>query len=70
MLTDDLAKLWQENETLQKLRGIKQHITGKCQNCAKLDVCRGGCRGIADSLSGKQYASDQNCKIEGGEVHG
>lgn len=70
MLTDDLAKLWKENETLQNLRGIKQHITGKCQNCAKLDVCRGGCRGIADSLSGKQYTSDPNCKLEGGEVYG
>lgn len=63
ILTDDLEKIWNENEILRKLRGIKKHVEGKCKNCIKLDVCRAGCRGIADSLSGKQYISDANCKI-------
>jgi len=63
MLTDDLEVIWNENETLRKLRGIKKQITGKCKNCPKLDVCRGGCRGIADSLAGKQYVSDANCNL-------
>ncbi|MGN1299238.1 MAG: radical SAM protein [Candidatus Scatovivens sp.] len=62
MLIDNLEKIWNENETLKKLRGIKNHIEGKCKKCPKLDVCRGGCRGISDSLNEKQYYSDINCK--------
>lgn len=64
MLTDDLEKVWNENKTLKLLRGIKNIIEGKCRNCKKLDVCRGGCRGIADSLNGSQYKSDINCQLE------
>lgn len=63
ILIDDLEKVWNESDTLKKLRGIKKHVEGKCRNCPKLDVCRAGCRGIADSLSGKQYISDTNCKF-------
>ena len=63
ILTDDLEKVWNDSEILRNLRGIKNHVEGKCKNCPKLDVCRAGCRGIADSLSGKQYISDANCKI-------
>ena len=64
MLTDDLEKVWNENKTLKLLRGIKNIIEGKCKSCKKLDVCRGGCRGIADSLNGSQYKSDINCKLK------
>lgn len=63
ILTDDLENVWNESEILRNLRGIKNHVEGKCKNCPKLDVCRAGCRGIADSLSSKQYISDANCKI-------
>ena len=64
ILTDDLEKVWNESPLLKNLRGIKNKIEGKCKTCSKLDVCRGGCRGIADSLSGKQYQSDANCQVE------
>lgn len=64
ILTDDLEKVWNESPLLKNLRGIKNKIEGKCKTCSKLDVCRGGCRGIADSLSGKQYQSDANCQIK------
>lgn len=63
MLTDELEVVWNESKILKSLRGIKQNIVGKCKECKKLDVCRGGCRGIAYSLSQKQNASDLNCKI-------
>ena len=63
ILTDDLENVWNENEILKNLRGIKNHVEGKCKNCPKLDVCRAGCRGISDSLSNKQWVSDTNCKI-------
>ena len=63
ILTDDLENVWNENEILKSLRGIKNHVEGKCKNCPKLDVCRAGCRGISDSLSNKQWVSDTNCKI-------
>ena len=64
ILTDDLEKVWNESPLLKNLRGIKNKIEGKCKTCPKLDVCRGGCRGIADSLSVKQYQSDANCQIK------
>lgn len=64
ILTDDLEKVWNESPLLKNLRGIKNKIEGKCRTCSKLDVCRGGCRGIADSLSDKQYQSDANCQIK------
>ena len=64
ILTDDLEKVWNENKTLKLLRGIKNIIEGKCRSCRKLDVCRGGCRGISDSLNGSQYKSDINCKLK------
>ena len=63
MLIDDFEKMWNENEILKSLRGIKNNVEGKCKNCPKLDVCRAGCRGIADSLNDKQYMSDINCKF-------
>lgn len=63
LLTDDLEKVWNESELLKGLRGVKNRVEGKCKTCPKLDVCRGGCRGIADSLSGKKFYSDANCKI-------
>lgn len=63
LLTDDLEKVWNESELLKGLRGVKNKVEGKCKTCPKLDVCRGGCRGIADSLSGKKFSSDANCKI-------
>lgn len=63
ILTDDLERVWNESEILTKLRGIKNNVEGKCKNCPKLDVCRAGCRGIADSLTQKQYMSDPNCKF-------
>ncbi len=64
ILKDDLEKVWNESQLLKNLRGIKNKIEGKCKTCPKLDVCRGGCRGISDSLSGKKYQSDANCKIK------
>ena len=71
MITDDLEMLWNNNIILKNLRGIKNNIKGKCKRCPRLDVCRGGCRGISDSLTGKQYFSDINCKLfEGGGFYG
>lgn len=64
ILTDDLEKIWNESEILKSLRGIKNKVESKCKNCPKLDVCRAGCRGISDSLAGKQYISDANCKFD------
>lgn len=64
LLEDDLDEIWNNNITLKCLRNIKNIIKGKCASCKRLDVCRGGCRGIADSLNQKQYVSDINCKYK------
>ena len=41
-LTDDLTEVWNNNPKLQKLRLVKKSVKGKCQNCDRLDYCRGG----------------------------
>lgn len=61
ILKDDPKELWYKSETLKRLRNIKNEVSGKCSKCAKLDVCRGGCRGIADSLN-EPFGSDVNCE--------
>jgi radical SAM protein with 4Fe4S-binding SPASM domain len=61
MLVDDPKKIWIESKLLKSLRNIKNIIDGKCKSCDKLDICRGGCRGIADSLN-KMLGSDPCCE--------
>lgn len=61
ILTDDLQQIWFEHKLLRNLRDIKNIITGSCKECARLDSCRGGCRGIAESLTGL-WTSDPDCQ--------
>ena len=51
MLTDNLEKIWNENKLLKSFRLVKQKISGQCKGCPRLDLCRGGCRGIVNSFS-------------------
>ncbi len=66
-LSDDLRDVWQNSPALRQLREVKSRIKGKCSSCRRLDHCRGGCRGIALSLTKDLWISDPTC---GGEPHG
>jgi radical SAM protein with 4Fe4S-binding SPASM domain len=68
-LTDDLEKVWSESRVLRELREVKSRVHGKCSGCPRLDFCRGGCRGIADSLD-DLFASDKTCGYKEVEENG
>lgn len=63
ILSGDIIKIWNKNILLKKLRLIKSTIKGKCRTCERLDFCRGGCRGIANSISKSLFVSDPTCKF-------
>lgn len=62
VLSDDLQDIWQNNFLLKKLRNIKNNVYGKCSTCKRLDFCRAGCRGIAETLGKDLFASDKSCE--------
>jgi len=64
MLKDDFKALWKDNKLLRNFRNIKRIVEGKCKTCNRLDFCRGGCRGIAQSLNKSLYTSDKSCKFK------
>ena len=64
LLTDNLRLMWEKSPLLKELRLIKKKIKGKCKNCERLDLCRGGCRGIAYCLSNNLFESDASCRFE------
>ena len=64
VLSDDLSRLWYHHPLLQGFRSIKENISGKCKSCERLDLCRGGCRGIVFTLTGENYLSDPTCKFK------
>jgi len=63
-LTDDLDDIWRNNKKLMDLRNLKSNIKGKCKKCPNLNVCRGGCRGIARRISGDVWSEDPTCKFK------
>ncbi|GEM_PF-2803874 len=63
-LKDDIKEVWENNSLLREFRLIKQKISGKCRNCERLDICRGGCRGISYSINNGLFGSDSTCKFQ------
>ena len=69
LLKDDLREIWENHPLLKDFRLIKKKISGKCRNCERLDLCRGGCRGIVYSKIKKLFDSDMTCyfnELKGG----
>jgi radical SAM protein with 4Fe4S-binding SPASM domain len=67
MLEDDFSEVWKNHVLLRRFRKIKSLIEGKCRTCERLDFCRGGCRGIAHSLSPASiFSSDSSCSFKEG----
>lgn len=70
---DDFIKVWQENETMKKLRDRK-NFRGICLTCEHRNIC-GGCRARAYGYYGDVQQSDPGCifnlkeweKIKAGE---
>ncbi len=58
LLETPLTQIWDESETLEKLRK-KENLKGKCGRCEIKD-CR-GCRSLALALTGDSLEEDPHC---------
>jgi radical SAM protein with 4Fe4S-binding SPASM domain len=65
ILTDDLREIWQNNETLQRMRS-RHEFKGNCQKCVHRNIC-GGCRARAYAYHKDVAASDPGCVINSAE---
>lgn len=63
---EDLAHNWY-SPGLQQLRSWVSRAPEPCRSCRYLDLCRGGCRALAATLTGDPDAPDPECPfIDGG----
>lgn len=57
IVTDDIARIWQESEVLKDLRSsLPQELKGVCRNCIFKFQCLGNCRANAYAVSGDLFA--------------
>jgi radical SAM protein with 4Fe4S-binding SPASM domain len=56
----DIQKIWRESPVLKKIRDHNA-LKGKCRHCRFKIVCRGGCRGLAESIYGDILKPDPLC---------
>jgi radical SAM protein with 4Fe4S-binding SPASM domain len=40
-----------------------EQMVEPCKTCAYLDICKGGCHGVSEFLSGNFYTPDPECPI-------
>ncbi|MFH1823132.1 MAG: radical SAM protein [archaeon] len=57
ILTDNLKKIWKNNQFLLDIREMK-FVPKRCRECKYVSVCRGGCRASAQGYFGKLNAID------------
>jgi len=57
----DLPGKWKEDEYLNRLRSCPNKIKEPCASCEYLSVCRGGCRAVADFVTGSVFEPDPEC---------
>lgn len=56
----DIEKIWSKSPMLKKIRNL-QMLKDKCRHCKFKIVCRGGCRGLAESIYGDVLMPDPLC---------
>ncbi len=57
----DLPDVWETDPYLQRLRSWPERAPEPCCSCPYLQVCRGGCRAVAEFLTGDPDAPDPDC---------
>jgi len=57
----DLAQLWNGSDHLSRLRAWPEQAPEPCRSCNYLDICKGGCRAVAEFVTGDGYAPDPEC---------
>ena len=61
-----LPEAWQTEPHLVRFRGWAARAPEPCRSCRYLDLCHGGCRAVAQALTGDFYAPDPECPIASG----
>jgi radical SAM protein with 4Fe4S-binding SPASM domain len=62
----DLPRLWSSSDHLSRLRAWTGHAPEPCRSCAYLEICKGGCRAVAEFVTGDFYAPDPECPFADG----
>jgi radical SAM protein with 4Fe4S-binding SPASM domain len=68
LLNQSFKEIWQNSPVMNFFRNLPK-LKGKCGECPHLEVCGGGCRVVAYSLTGDISASDPGCSLAIGEKH-
>lgn len=62
----ELPRLWSGSPHLARLRAWTDRAPEPCRSCAYLDICKGGCRAVAEFVAGDFYAPDPECPLADG----
>ncbi|HBG04845.1 MAG: hypothetical protein A2075_11395 [Geobacteraceae bacterium GWC2_58_44] len=57
----ELPRLWNSSPHLARLRSWTDRAPEPCRSCSYLDICKGGCRAVAQFVAGDLYAPDPEC---------
>lgn len=66
----DFGDIWTDpdNELLMQIKNKKQHVTGRCAKCRRLDICGGNFRVRAEAVTGDLWAPDPACYLTDEEI--
>ncbi len=56
-----LPERFQKETTFNKERSVVKHVSEPCSSCAYLQVCKGGCHGVSEFVTGNFNAPDPEC---------
>jgi radical SAM protein with 4Fe4S-binding SPASM domain len=57
----ELPRLWSVSERLSRLRSWIDRAPEPCRSCDYLNICKGGCRAVAEFVTGEAFAPDPEC---------
>ncbi len=66
MKENSFDEIWmnEKNDILQRLRQYPRKLSGKCKDCAVIDICNGGSRSRAYAISdGDLWSEDPSCYL-------
>jgi radical SAM protein with 4Fe4S-binding SPASM domain len=63
----ELPQLWGGSEHLSRLRKWTDRAPEPCRSCDYLDICKGGCRAVAEVVDGDSHGPDPECPFVDGE---
>ena len=57
----DLKSALQNHNCFEKIRNWTKTATEPCKSCEYLNICKGGCHGVAEYITGSFYKPDPEC---------